>query len=132
MSEFKRVLGQMRNRTSDEFDMDIVNDLYAGNAMLLPNEDWVVSGEFRRKNHDAYTGEKGKIWDAKEVMKRAKYVHFSDWPFPKPWHQSEFWQRQETMPKCVSKVDGTQDCKDQETWLWLYEDFKDRRMVSLA
>ncbi|KAL1302613.1 hypothetical protein AAFC00_002986 [Neodothiora populina] len=126
MDEFKRVLGAMKNRTSDEFDMDIVNDLYAGNAMLLPNEHWVVSGEFRRKQHASYIGE-GNLWDPDAVMNQVKFVHFSDWPFPKPWLPSEPAERKAMWPKCIPKTDGSEDCRNRNYWMWLYEDFKKRR-----
>ena len=128
MTEYRRVLNSMRDRTSDEFDMDLVNDLYAGSAMKLPNKHWVVSGEFRRRSHASYL-EDGEKWDPDMVLKRAGMVHFSDWPYPKPWRPAEPDMVAATRPKCVRDIDGTMDCRDRDTWTWLYEDFKQRRKV---
>lgn len=128
MTEFRRVLAAMKNRKSDEFDMDIVNDLYAGNAMMLPNDLWVVSGEFRRKQHRSYIGE-NVIWNPEKVMEQVKLVHFSDWPYPKPWIPAEPEVRAKTFPKCDLKKNGKKDCRDRDIWIELYEDFKERRIV---
>lgn len=129
MDEYKKVLAGMKNRVSNEFDMDLVNDLYAGNAMVLPNDYWVVSGEFRKKTHNTYLKE-GETWDAEEILNRTKYVHFSDWPFPKPWYPSEPEEKWAVQPPCKPLPDGTKDCKDRDAWLWVYADFKKRREVS--
>lgn len=128
MDEFKRVMAAMKNRVSDEFDMDLVNDLYAGSATILPKENWVVTGEFRRKQHDSYLPA-GETWDAEKIMNTTKYVHFSDWPFPKPWFEAEHEMKAATKPKCVELPDGKQDCKDRNAWVWLYKDFQKRREV---
>jgi hypothetical protein len=128
MTEFKKVLNGMQNRTSNEFDMDLVNDLFADNAMMLPNKHWVVSGEFRRNQHGSYL-EDGEEWDAEKILKKTPYVHFSDWPYPKPWRPADPAVIRSTQPKCHTKLDGEEDCKNRDAWLWLYEDFKQRRKV---
>ncbi|KAI4790642.1 nucleotide-diphospho-sugar transferase, partial [Aureobasidium sp. EXF-8846] len=73
MEEFKRVMKSMFQRSSlDEFyDMEVINDLYAGSAMILPNEHWVVSGEFRLKSHHKYLDE-GETWDPDRVLNETK------------------------------------------------------------
>ena len=128
MPEFRKVLDGMKNRTSDEFDMELINDLYAGNAMVLPNKNWVVSGEFRRQQHGSYL-KTGDIWDAKKIINQVPYVHFSDWPYPKPWKTAEKGAIQATQPKCNLNQDGSEDCMNRDIWLWLYEDFMKRRKV---
>lgn len=126
-TEYKRVLNSMRNRTNEIFDMEIINDLYAGKALLLPNDHWVVSGEFRRNDHSDWLA-KGKWWNATQVLKETKLVHFSDWPFPKPWlpASEELWKS--TTPKCETMPGSShKDCSDRDAWKWLYEDFALRR-----
>ena len=72
------------------FDMDVVNDLFAGSCLTLPNTYDVITGEFRLASdrHAKFLGNKYEVWDARAVYKEAYYIHFSDWPLPKPWLRS--------------------------------------------
>lgn len=126
-AEYKRVLNGMRNRTNDDFDMEIINDLYGGDAVLLPNDHWIVSGEFRRKDHSGWLTE-GKEWNATRVLNETKFVHFSDWPYPKPWFPASEELVKSTTPACVTMPGSDhKDCSDRDAWKWLYADFERRR-----
>lgn len=115
--------------------MEILNQLYNKTAMVLPHRPYfLVTGEFRNNEtmgHETYlgTGDRGE-WDARRVRREAKYVHFSDWPMPKPWISApaDFVAEQE--PECtVYGKTGQKDCATREVWLELYRDFAARRKV---
>jgi hypothetical protein len=131
MEEFKRVIKSMFSHSStDEFyDMEVINDLYAGSAMILPNEHWVVSGEFRLKSHHKYLDE-GETWDPDRVLNQTKLVHFSDWPRPKPWFPVTRETLYKTQPTCDTMPGSAhKDCRNRDAWNWLYADFEERRGV---
>lgn len=131
MDEYKRVMKSMfvRSSSSEFYDMEIVNDLYAGNAMILPKDLWVVSGEFRRKSHKGYLDE-GETWDPQRVLNETKLVHFSDWPRPKPWFPASEEVLLQTTPACETMPGSAhKDCRNRDAWNWLYQDFEDRRRV---
>lgn len=109
--------------------MEVINDLYAGNALILPNEHWVVSGEFRRTTHGGYLAE-GALWDPDRILNETKLVHFSDWPRPKPWLPASEDVLAKTTPICNTMPGSAhKDCRNRDAWLWLYEDFAERRRV---
>lgn len=62
------------------------------------------------------------------MLEEAKFVHFSDWPLPKPWlpHTEEAYQKK--LPVC-REVENGQDCRDRDVWTGLYQDFMERREV---
>ena len=71
---------------SVKYDMDLLNDRYGASALVLPHRPYaLLTAEFRRKDHSAYLGMIGgpssstSEWNADEVLKEAKLVHFSDW-----------------------------------------------------
>ena len=106
-------------------DMDIVSDLYKDSGMILPHRPYaILTGEFREQNHTKYLGNSEEVWDADRVLKEAKFVHFSDWPYPKPWIAPPSRLPVDRVPKCVPE-----NCRDREIWLWFYDDFKERMQV---
>lgn len=136
---------------------------------------FVLSGEWRRErgDHAAYlnaapgevreVGELDKMdkmdemdemdaveketsrWNPGKALAEARYVHFSDWPLPKPWFWGDEKVLEEVRPKCL-KGDGAvgrvqregtelrrevkEDCADREMWEWIYGEFRRRRRVS--
>lgn len=60
------------------------------------------------------------------MIREAKYIHFSDWPLPKPWLAHTKKLLRDTMPQCTNMEP---DCPDQKIWLSLYDDFRQRRKV---
>ena len=127
--EFERILTAFQTRDSRQFDMDIVNELYKDDCLIIPHRDYaLVTGEFGFMDHNRYLGNAEEIWDPDVILKAAKYVHFSDWPYPKPWIPAEAQMTYRQKPRCQHGEDGVPDCRNGEKWLWLYEDFRERRL----
>jgi hypothetical protein len=112
------------------FDMDILNTLYKDSCLVLPHRRYtLLSGELREHGHDKYLGS-SEVWNGSRILDEAKYIHFSDWPVPKPWLKASY-EMETNQPECVMGGDGeTPDCTDRDLWLGLYQDFADRREVS--
>ncbi|KAI4594635.1 N-acetylglucosaminyltransferase [Pestalotiopsis sp. 9143b] len=126
-AEFDRVMNKMHEAGSNDYDMEIVNQLYINEAMILPHRPYdLLTGEFRSSNHGKYLGSDNEVWDPVTVFNEAKFLHFSDWPIPKPWVSMMESEREEHQPKCVEK-DGVVDCSDRELWNGFYIDFTQRR-----
>jgi alpha-N-acetylglucosamine transferase len=125
--EFRRILKAFTSRSSHDFDMEIVNNLYGSNCIVIPHRRYdLLSGEFRKKDHRRYLGSEEETWDPDKVLDEAKFVHFSDWPLPKPWLPHETAQEEEIQPGCKHTSQG-EDCRDRIVWLGLYADFARRR-----
>lgn len=130
--EFNRIINAMDHISSGDFDMEIVNQLYKDSCWIVPHRPYdLLSGEFRSENHKSYLGSEEEPWNAEAVIKEASFLHFSDWPYPKPWITTSPSSTDERKPKCKPANETTEeDCSDQKVWLWLYEDFRDRRQAS--
>jgi hypothetical protein len=129
--EFDRIAARIDGAAENEFDMEIVNQLYLDAALVLPHRPYdMLTAEFRRVNHAPYLGSDAEPWDPVAVYNEAKYVHFSDWPVPKPWYSMEDAVREEAQPPCVARDDGTEDCLERELWSSFYEEFAQHRLVS--
>ncbi|RYP65324.1 hypothetical protein DL769_006339 [Monosporascus sp. CRB-8-3] len=124
--EFDRVMKTMESSTRNDYDMEIVNELYIDQAMVLPHRPYdLLTTEFRGDSHEKYLGTDREEWDPVAVFNEAKYLHFSDWPVPKPWLSNEA-MRQQHQPACETK-DGKEDCTARVLWNAFYEDFAERR-----
>jgi len=144
---FNQIMEQVENKTQADYDMEIVNRVFDPIALVLPHRALnLLSGEFRAEHKQGYRGYSkylglgDEAWDAKKVLGEAYYVHFSDWPRPKPWYRP-YKDELNNPPKCYpmtpttsslpptnSNASGSDmDCSDKEVWLWLYKDFQDRR-----
>ncbi|KAL9105936.1 MAG: hypothetical protein Q9227_008960 [Pyrenula ochraceoflavens] len=129
--EFSRIMDAMDHLAPNDFDMEIVNNLYRDSCWIIPHRKYdLLSGEFRNDpdKHDKYLGSKEEKWNGDAIIKEAKFLHFSDWPYPKPWISVSQSTTDQRKPVCRDGPDG-QDCTDQKVWLWLYEDFRERRSV---
>lgn len=125
--EFQRILKAFDSRSSHDFDMEIVNNLYGSDCIIIPHRKYdLLTGEFRSKEHRKYLGSEEETWDPQKVFDEAKFVHFSDWPLPKPWLPHEKAQEEKIQPECRT-TDTGQDYRDREIWLSLYADFARRR-----
>jgi len=125
--EFERVVKAFANRADDEYDMEIVNRLYGEDCGIIPHRKYaLLTGEFRSDSHRKYLGSEEEVWDPERVLEEAKYVHFSDWPLPKPWMPHSKTQEEELQPECHPTSEG-EDCRDRDIWLGLYADFRRRR-----
>ncbi|KAL8770298.1 MAG: hypothetical protein Q9209_003934 [Squamulea sp. 1 TL-2023] len=83
--EYTRVSKAINAAAPNDFDMEIVNNLYRDNALILPHRPYdLLTSEYRNVgNHKAYMGSEEEPFDPEAVLKEAKYLHFSDWPMPK-------------------------------------------------
>ncbi|KAJ5510034.1 hypothetical protein LT330_007091 [Penicillium expansum] len=134
-AEFGRVMDEVSSATSDVYDMEIMNKLYGDSALVVPHRPYtLLTGEFRSNNHEAYLGNVDELWDAEKILQDAKYLHFSDWPVPKPWIPATHDVIKRTQPPCeVDPVTGQRDdCRLREIWLGIYKDFMARRNVPQA
>lgn len=129
-SEFLRINKAIKEKEEQDFDMEIVNNLYKHNCFVLPHRPYnLLSGEFRGHNHSRYLGSDTEAWDPERILAEVKLLHFSDWPYPKPWIKASDGQTKDRMPTCHVGLNGKEDCRAQKVWLWLYEDFRERRKV---
>ncbi|GAB7341555.1 hypothetical protein MBLNU457_7767t1 [Dothideomycetes sp. NU457] len=127
--EFKRIRSAFAQRDLEDFDMEIVNKLYGNDSIVLPHRRYdLVSGEFRARDHARYLGSREERWDPEAVFEEAKYVHFSDWPMPKPWVPHTEETEVALRPGC-EMVGEEEDCRARDIWLSLYADFVERRKV---
>lgn len=127
--EFERILEKMETIEGNDYDMEIVNELYLDSALVLPHRQYnMLSAEYRRENHSDYLGSDREEWDPIAAYNEAKFVHFSDWPVPKPWIQ-DLDLRLEHEPQC-HMVNEELSCTEREIWNKLYTDFAVTRKVS--
>ncbi|CBF84729.1 glucose N-acetyltransferase [Aspergillus nidulans FGSC A4] len=116
----------------NKYDMELLNEFYGNSAMVLPHRQYgLVSGEFRSENHTMFLGSDDEVWDPDKVLADAKFVHFSDWPLPKPW---VMWPHQilaDILPKCKVNPGSLHEsgCRDRDVWMKLYDDFRIKRRV---
>ncbi|KAL3470974.1 nucleotide-diphospho-sugar transferase [Aspergillus californicus] len=133
-SEFSRIMAAISDAGSSDYDMEVVNVLYNNSALILPHRRYdLLSGEFRSKSHSAYLGNGLEVWDPQKILKEAKYLHFSDWPVPKPWLLASPSIVQKEQPTCdMNPATGQEDdCRARDIWLEFYADFATRRKVPL-
>ncbi|KAL4923780.1 nucleotide-diphospho-sugar transferase [Aspergillus undulatus] len=127
-----------KSETSDDdnksprikYDMDILNEYYGDSAMVLPHKQYgLISGEFRSENHTAFLGSDDEVWDPDRVLAEAKFVHFSDWPLPKPWVMWPHEMLADILPKCKNNPGTLHEsgCRDRDVWMKLYDDFRIKR-----
>ena len=130
--EWQRIQEYM-TRDNPGYDMEILNAIYNESAIVLPHHRYfLLSAEFRNKDHSKYLSSNAP-WDAEKALGEAKYVHFYDWPAPKPWLRPLDSMMVDSLirPKCTKTMEGRMwDCTDQRVWLRLYSDFQKRGSVS--
>jgi hypothetical protein len=141
LDEFIRLESEVVLAGRNIYDMDIINSIFTKEqdaCGLIDHRIYaLLTGEFRRPvdKHRGFWGKpkKGeeevkKVWDPQEVLGKAKFVHFSDWPLRKPWEMKDLeWLGKG--PKCVEVEEGD-DCRGRDIWNGFYEDFRERRVVS--
>jgi hypothetical protein len=112
--------------------MEIMNSLYRDSVVVLPHRPYglltsTFSGE--PDQHAHYLGNDREEWDPVAVFNEAKYLHFSDWPVPKPWLPTPESVRLERQPKCYVRH-GVESCVERELWNGFYSEFRERREAS--
>jgi alpha-N-acetylglucosamine transferase len=132
--EFARIMAAVDTAKGNEYDMEIVNNLYRKDCLIIPHRRYdLLTGEFRHvgaKEHANYLGNDQELWDPSQMLAEAKYLHFSDWPVPKPWVPAHPAVLRDEQPRCVEDGGGHHDCRARDIWLGLYSGFRDRRKVS--
>ncbi|KAI5271371.1 nucleotide-diphospho-sugar transferase [Aureobasidium subglaciale] len=127
-TEFERIKNAFEHRKMDDFDMDIMNNIYGRDCLIIPHRKYdLLTGEFRSKNHSRYLGSTTEEWNPRAVLEEAKFLHFSDWPFPKPWLSGPEETRIEVQPECHNTTAGEEDCTNREIWNEIYREFRERR-----
>jgi len=139
-SSFKRIEHAIVHAKQGEYDMEIMNNLFGSSCLVLPHQPYaLLTGEFRHgeNDHSAFLGSSaasngkggngGEEWDELSVIDATKFVHFSDYPFPKPWQKATEEEVENTMPDCVVDRHGEVNCRGRNIWLGLYRDFRERR-----
>ncbi|KXH61301.1 glucose N-acetyltransferase [Colletotrichum salicis] len=130
--EFTRVTSKINNAGRNDYDMELVNELYQDSAMVLPHRPYdLLTGEFSKDSHQWYLGSDVETWDPVAVFNEAKLLHFSDWPLPKPWLDAPGNLVPERELKCVVVIDRPGSCSARDIWRGVYEEFRERRRVSL-
>jgi len=129
--EFDRIQYAFAHRKATDFDMEIMNDLYSKECLVLtPQKYNLITGEFRSNLHYRYLGSMTAKWDARRALKDAKYMHFSDWPYPKPWAEYSHVTHDKLQPDCEITIEGDEDCSSRDVWDEIYDEFLARRQVS--
>ncbi|KAJ8066486.1 hypothetical protein OCU04_005546 [Sclerotinia nivalis] len=126
-NRYKRVIQEAVS--SGAFDMEVINHLFKGSAMILPHRRLaLLTGEFRSTDHRKYLDDEtdDEEWNAMAEVSRAYLVHFSDWPLPKPWKPRTQEQWKSVQPVCppddVEREDRPR-CADQVMWSGFYESY---------
>lgn len=126
---YERIVALEKNLEADNFDMEILNQLFADEAMIIPSRPYdLVTGEFRKADHARYLGGEDEEWNAEAVLHEVKYLHFSDWPVPKPWQYNAVEEVQEVSRNC--SYGSAPSCADLKVWASAYGDFWARKAVS--
>jgi alpha-N-acetylglucosamine transferase len=129
--EFERVRQAVNHRKATDFDMEVVNHLYGKECLVIPHQKYnLITGEFRNHDHHRYLDSGAQTWNARRALKNAKYLHFSDWPYPKPWSEYSHVMHDEWQPDCEITLEGEEDCSSRDVWDEIYDEFLSRRQVS--
>ncbi|KAI9055188.1 hypothetical protein LZ554_000152 [Drepanopeziza brunnea f. sp. 'monogermtubi'] len=126
---FAKIEAEIKNADLDDYDLTIVEKLYRGKILKIPQKPYhLMTGELRRLDHSQYLGSPSKEWDPVEALQKAKMLHFSDWPVPRPWTSAPQATLNKNMPKCLrSEWFGATDCKNRMIWMQLYRDYAAKR-----
>lgn len=132
--EFARVMAVTVDAGAAEYDMEILNRLYGDHAIVLPHRPCdLITSEFRYSSlgpaaYARYLGTADEPWDPVAVLGEAKFLHFSDWPAPKPWLEMSDDLCDEFQPPCWRVADdGSTSCVEHELWNSFYDEFQRRR-----
>ncbi|KAH8424920.1 uncharacterized protein LDX57_002666 [Aspergillus melleus] len=128
--EFTRIMKAISEARNTEYDMEILNNLYRDSALIIPHRPYdLLTGEFRSRKHTDYLGNPLEPWDPVKVFQEAKFLHFSDWPVPKPWTAASPATIEDKQPTCDlnPKTGIEDDCRAREIWREVYADFVVRR-----
>ncbi|KAL8945935.1 MAG: hypothetical protein Q9222_007601 [Ikaeria aurantiellina] len=131
-SEYERITDAIAHAGPTDYDMEVLDTIYKHSAPVLPHRPYLLLSQvFRWENHSSYLGAAAgeEAWDPEAVMKEAKYLHFSEWPLPKPWVRPDPNLVKEHWPACMPDLvtNEATDCRARRVWAGIYQDFKYRR-----
>ncbi|KPM40257.1 Glucose N-acetyltransferase 1 [Neonectria ditissima] len=125
--EFDRIMHKMDLVGQNDYDMEIVNQLYYDSALILPHRPYdMLTAEYRQPDHANYLGSDREPWDPEAALREAKFVHFSDWPVPKPWIPMSLEEQEASQPNCTA-INGKESCVERKIWNKFYTNFADTR-----
>lgn len=128
-TSFSAIEKAIKGANSDETDMGIVYKLYNDTLTRLPQRPFhILSEEFRLKDkeHKRYLGTSNEKWNAAEILRQTKLVHFFDPPIPEPWIASDATWRN-YIPRCVPTAYRRFNCANRDIWSRFYSDYENRR-----
>ncbi|GAB1527425.1 N-acetylglucosaminyltransferase [Rhizoctonia solani] len=119
----KPLMGRVQEmvKTTNGFDMEVINKISASSALVLPHRRYaLLTGEFRKTNHSSYLSdeEPDAEWNPQTELSNAFFVHFSDWPLPKPWVKAGAALVESTQPTCDPKEKV--ECWNRKHWHGIY------------
>lgn len=111
--------------------MEIMTRLYRQECLVLaPRKYNLVAAEFRSNLHHRFLGSATVRWLARRALNEAKYLHFSDWPYPDLWSGNPHVTHDRLQPDCEITIEGEEDCSSRDVWDEIYDEFLARRQVS--
>lgn len=129
--DFERIKYVFVHPNASESDTEVLNKLFGEESLDLPHQTYnLITGEFRNNEHHRFLNSATARWDARQALKEAKYLHFSDWPYPKPWSGYSHIMHDEWQPACEITLEGEEDCSSRDVWDEIYDEFLARRQVS--
>lgn len=129
--EFDRIQSFTATHPDSGYDMDIMDSIYNTSALVFPHRNYLLlTREFREDTHEKYLGNEYEAWDATKALAETRYVHWSEWPYSKPWIEPSKDEFMSMQPKCHDVENQGKECRDRDAYMWLKEDFTRRRRVS--
>ncbi|OPB45314.1 hypothetical protein A0O28_0075240 [Trichoderma guizhouense] len=114
--EFARIQKRVELVDENEYDMELLNKLYANTAMVIPHRPYaMLSSEFRETDHQLYLGSETEKWDPAVVLDDQDNIIKLE-------------------PKCELKRKDDEsglreeDCSGRDVWRELYADFRERKV----
>lgn len=124
---FERLLNAVASSDGKSSEMDILSDMFHDSALVIPHRKYnMLTSELRRADdeHAIYLQREDEAWDVDAVMAETTYIHFSDWPVPKPWMMpKDDWFTKNYAPACKKRERQSPDCHQRDIWRSLYTDF---------
>jgi len=94
-------------------EMELLNDLYRGYALVLPNQYILLSGSILDDDHTSWLAGSSSLlvrtWDPEEVRRDTFVFHFSEGG-PKPWHTESDESRYDRCGR-PGRRDSEESCK---------------------
>ncbi|KAF2157380.1 glycosyltransferase family 8 protein [Myriangium duriaei CBS 260.36] len=125
-TQYARITQDELGLKENDFDMEVLNHLWKNDSMPIPWRPYdLITGEFKSADHSNYLGSKEEVWNATEILNEVKFLHFSDWPVPKPWLPHAASEVDKIVEGCA--YDSKMDCDSVKVWEGIYKDFWKRR-----